>query len=102
VWTLRISDITQNWEFSKNIVSPHPVPHATTAEWIVERQVGMPDFHSVTFTGATVIAGGHRGPITEPSTIAVEITKGSTVVARPGPLRSSGTSFTDTWHSYWS
>jgi hypothetical protein len=100
-WTLKISDITQSWNFSTNIASPHPVPAQTTAEWIVERSVGVPNFRHVTFSQATVIANGHRGPITEPSTVATEIASGSIVAVKPGPLSASGTSFVDIWRSDW-
>jgi len=100
-WTLRIADRTQNWSHPVIIPSPHPVPNESTAEWVVERQVGLPDFHSTTFTDATVVGNGRRGSILEPSTIALEIANGSTVNVRPGPLSPSGTSFTDVWHAGW-
>lgn len=101
VWTLKIADLTQNWSYPIRITSPHPVPDESTAEWIVERQTGLPDFHTTTFRDATVVANGRRGPITEPSTIALEIANGSTVNVRPGPLSPSGASFTDVWRAYW-
>jgi hypothetical protein len=95
-WEIQIEDHTANWVFSTTISSPLPTPVQTTAEWIVERQIGIPNFGSTTFTKAKVTTNGTSGTIAEPSTVALKIVDGSRGNVEPGPLLSSGSAFTDT------
>jgi hypothetical protein len=105
-WTLSMADTTARWTFSTTIDSPTPTPAQSSAEWIVERPelVGgdLPDlahFTTTTFTSATASTGGGSQPISAFSNTPIEMLSenGSAVLAAPGPLSASGTSFDVNW-----
>ena len=102
-WTLGLHDASQGWTSSTNIVWSGPAK--ASAEWIVERPTvngsisSLANFGSVTFTGSTADGNGQTGGISTFSTSAYDMVSGSTVLAHPGPLNSSGDGFTDNWVS---
>ncbi len=105
-WTLMLRDSTAKWTFSINIPSPTPPLNQEVAQWLVEGPIGcahecfsLANFGAVRFTGATADLNGQTGPISAFSPAASQMTSGSTVLAAPGPLDSSGEDFTDTWYA---
>ena len=111
VWTLAISDAgsaahSHNWQYSTNI--NYAGAAQSSAEWVVERPeicylffgcslTTLANFGSVTFTSATATDNGTTGPISAVSYVGIEMVNGSTPIAVPGALDSTGTIFTDTY-----
>jgi hypothetical protein len=106
-WTLAITDTTQAWTFSRNVVWATPLQES--AEWIAERpEVGssltdLANFGSVSFTGSTATATGastSRAISAFSSFAPIEmIGSGGDLLAAPGTLSGSGENFTDTWYA---
>ncbi len=103
-WEFAMND-GQNWVFSQSVTSPTPPPGQSSAEWIVEdpeecspcEQPPLTDFAPVRFSGATAEVNGQTSPISSFDVTALQIANGSTVLASPGPLDSTGEVFTDDW-----
>jgi hypothetical protein len=120
--TLSISDLTKNTTFSKRLQMSSPT--VSSAEWIAEAPsrcvsassqdchiLSLADFGSVTFTGASVSAGGRTGPITsglgQVSALTLEANPGfgrlyataAQANASPGALSDNGSSFAVNWQA---
>ena len=102
-WTLAIADTTRPWNYSIEIAQPAQPPARSSAEWIVERpEVGsslsaLSDFGSASFTGSSATDTATSGPISAFSFQPLEMV-GSTLLASPGALDSTGEQFGDTWY----
>jgi hypothetical protein len=118
--TISISDVTRHTTFSKQLRMSSPT--VSSAEWIAEAPsrcvssasrdchiLSLADFGSVTFTGASVSAGGRTGSITnglgQVSALTLEAAPGfgrlyataAQANASPGALSGHGSSFTVNW-----
>jgi hypothetical protein len=118
--TLSISDLTRHATVSKRLQMSSPT--VSSAEWIAEapsrclssssqdcRILSLADFGSVTFTGASVSAGGRTGSITsglgQVSALTLKAAPGlgrlyataAQADASPGALSGNGSSFTVHW-----
>lgn len=113
---LQLINRTENWSFTRTIAwGP---ADATSAEWIVEaplncvfqtcRQAALANFSALTFTEINATTGGQLGTLAHcPWTVtAVDLTPrapdalgAASGSAAPGPLDSSGSTFTVTWSS---
>jgi hypothetical protein len=115
--TISISDLTRHTTFSKRLQMSSPT--VSSAEWIAEAPsrclssasrdchiLSLADFGSVTFTGASVSAGGQTGSITsglgQVSALTLEAAPAlgrmyataAEANASPGALSANGSSFT--------
>jgi hypothetical protein len=115
--TISISDLTRHTTFSKRLQMSDPT--VSSAEWIAEAPsrclssasrdchiLSLADFGSVTFTGASVSAGGQTGSITsglgQVSALTLEAAPAfgrmyataAEADASPGGLSANGSSFT--------
>jgi hypothetical protein len=115
--TISISDLTRHATFSKRLQMSSP--SVSSAEWIAEAPsrclstssrdchiLSLADFGSVTFTGASVSAGGRTGSITsglgQVSALTLEAAPSfgrmyataAEANALPGALSANGSSFT--------
>jgi hypothetical protein len=115
--TISISDLTRHTTFSKRLQMSSPT--VSSAEWIAEAPsrclssasrdchiLSLADFGSVTFTGASVSAGGQTGSITsglgQVSALTLEAAPAfgrmyataAEADASPGGLSANGSSFT--------
>jgi len=117
VFTLAISNKTLGWAFSINITDTSPAPPVNSAEWIYENPplvggsaVSIPDFGSLTFTNGTVGVAGVTSPLKSPNgsyaTSHINLVGatpssaiGSQILASPGAVDTTGTSFTETWQA---
>jgi hypothetical protein len=118
--TISISDLTRHTTFSKRLQMSSPT--VSSAEWIAEAPsrclssasrdchiLSLADFGSVTFTGASVSAGGQTGSITsglgQVSALKLEAAPSfgrlyataPQANAAPGALSGHGSSFTVNW-----
>jgi hypothetical protein len=118
--TLSISDLTRKTTFSKQLQMSSPT--VSSAEWIAEAPsqcvsaagqdchvLTLADFGSVTFTGASLSAGGRTGSITSGlgsvTAITLEANAGfgrmsaatAQANASPGALSGNGSVFTVNW-----
>jgi hypothetical protein len=106
-WTLAISDITADWQFTTDIPSPSPAPPQSSAEWVVERPVEggalppLSDFGTASFTGAAATDSDTSGPISAFSDQRSEMVAltAPTVLAMASPLIPSGDGFSVTWNA---
>lgn len=109
-WTLAISDSgsgshNHSWSFTTNVVFSGAAQ--SSAEWIVERPeicnifgcslATLANFGSVPFTNASATENGASGSISTWSNAAIEMVNGSTPIAVPGSLDTTGEIFTDTY-----
>jgi hypothetical protein len=118
--TVSISDLTRHTTVSKRLQMSSPT--VSSAEWIAEAPsrclssssqdchiLSLADFGSVTFTGASVSAGGRTGSITsglgQVSALTLKAPPGfgrlyataAQADASPGALSGNGSSFTVNW-----
>jgi uncharacterized repeat protein (TIGR02543 family) len=107
-WTLTIDDATR-WSSAYSTTISFSTPARSSAEWVVERPeicsrtcslASLADFGSVSFSNASTTTTSSSGSISANSYAAIEMVAGgygSTVLAVPGALDSTGDDFTDTW-----
>jgi hypothetical protein len=101
VWTLSMTDSTQGWTFSITEPDTTPPLDETVAQVFTESSpAGVANFGTTTFTDATATLNGHSGPLGSFYPVAQAEYTGSTPLDVPGPLDSTGESFTDTWEGY--
>jgi len=110
-WTLYIDDSTKGWTSTTHASWSAPVE--SSAEWIVERPevcngsgqdcslTSLADFGTVSFTRAIATESGTSGSISDFSASSIEMlsNSGSTALAIPGPLDSTGEDFEDDWEA---
>ena len=93
MWTIDLSDVTQNWTFSQQFSYSTP---GTTAEWIEEAPTvngsvaTLPDYGSTTFTNLSVGGTDVSAAVTTP--VVLEDASGA-IVSYPSDLNSSSDSF---------
>ena len=104
-WTLTVSDLTQDWSYTKLVSGASPVPSQSSAEWVVERSgdtiAGVPglavmaSISPVTFTNADATGGSITGSISAFTNQAWQVLDPATANpwATPGTLSPDGTSF---------
>lgn len=102
-----LCDFTQQWCGTGSEADNAP---GNTAEWVVERPTlaltGLPplaDVGTVTFTNAGFDEdqqGNIVDTIADGGPTPIDMVDGSTFLAAPGPLDTTGTSFDDFWDAY--
>jgi hypothetical protein len=109
-WTLTIDDSTR-WSAAYSTTISFATPARSSAEWVVERPeicvrtcslTSLADFGSVSFSNASTTTTNSSGSISANPYAAIEMVAagyGSTVLAVPGALDSTGDDFTDTWEA---
>jgi uncharacterized repeat protein (TIGR02543 family) len=109
-WTLTIDDSTR-WSAAYSTTISFSTPARSSAEWVVERPeicsqtcllTSLADFGSVSFSNASTTTINSSGSISANPYAAIEMVAagyGSTVLAVPGALDSTGDDFTDTWEA---
>jgi uncharacterized repeat protein (TIGR02543 family) len=106
VWTLQVTDTTQNWTFETTITDS--APEQSSAEVVVESPevcystcstAAPADFASVAFSSISLSASGTPEALTASNYYAMALLSDVVPLAAPGDLSGGGSSFTDTWYS---
>jgi hypothetical protein len=103
-YTLKVIDAkhTDN-SFTENETCAKKTCTNASAEWVAEAPTGtsgqypLSDFGTWRISNATVKTSSQAGTISTFPDYFITMTSDSTVLAKPGPLNHSGSSFTDTW-----
>lgn len=108
--TVSLSDQTTGASYTNTLQMSNP--DTSSAEWIAEapstsdgqgglQPLPLADFGTANFSSATATAGGHTGPISDPSWTdeSVSLTGSSGAGAQPSALSSNGSAFSVGWQS---
>jgi hypothetical protein len=103
VWTLALTDSTQDWTFTISEPDTTPPLDESAAEVLTEGDGAageLANFGTTNFTAATATLNGQTSPLGAFFPAAVAMYAGSTPLDVPGPLDSTGENFTNTWEGY--
>jgi hypothetical protein len=101
IWTLAITDSTQDWVFSIRERDTTPPLNEFVAQVFTESSSGeVANFGATNFTAATATLNGHTGPLGAFLPTKVATYSGSTPLDVPSPFDSTGEKFTNTWEGY--